>query len=363
MGLSKALQKQTAPQKQNRRGRPRRRAASISSEESADGDVEEDSEDAEDASEDDDQSDADEPVLYAPTLQLISCESGRFSVEPNCMQPNDDDVSLFHVNSDDDNDDAIYLRVDDISDYDDDEDEREDEDELTAAWEAEAEQDPDSILDQLDENSVFGFSADLDDGEEFVAFSSEGENMPEVEIKRRVHFSTEDMLPRVATESLSPVLTRTLLPSALPPLDISAAQNASGLASSADAAHADAEPEEEDPYDCMCLCNMYFYGLLTRCQLMLLLTIFLPRLILPLPSLLTLLSMKLPLYLPLRLPHHESERRAKNKARRTPVPRDLVRVPSSSIKTSHGGSLMPLARELSCFQLPTLSAMTGLMRS
>jgi hypothetical protein len=304
MGLSEALEKQAAPPKQPRRGRPRRRAASISSEESADGDVEEDSEEGEDASEDDDQSDVDEPVLYAPALVPSGRESGRFSVETTSMRPLDDEVSLFdNMNSDDDNDDAIYQRVEEISDYDDEEDERQDEDELTAAWEAEAEQDPDLILDQLDENSVYGFAADFDSGEEFVAFSSESDNMPEIEVKRRVHFSVEGMLPRLATESLSPVLTRTLLPSVLPPLDISAAQNASGLAGSADATQGDPEPDEEDDYDCTCLCNIYLYGLLTHCQLMLLLTIFLLRLILPLQSFLTLLSKSSPVHLLLRLHH------------------------------------------------------------
>ena len=137
--------------------------------------------------------------------------------------------------------------MEEISDYDDDEDERQDEDELAAVWEAEAEQDPGLILDQLDENSVYGFDADFDSGEEFAAFSSESDHPPEIEIKRRVHFSTEDTLPRLATESLSPVLTRTLMPSALPSLDISAAQ---GLGSaSADAIQADAGLDGEDPYD------------------------------------------------------------------------------------------------------------------
>ena len=247
MGLSKVVKRQNPPPKQTRRGRTRRRAASISSEESADGDVEEGSEDSEDGSEEDNQSDADEPVPYAPAHVPNGRESGRSPVEAASMPPLDDEVSLFdNMNSDDDNDDAIYQKVEEISDYDDDEDERQDEDELAAVWGAEAEQDPALILEQLDENSVYGFAGDFDSGEEFMAFSSESENLPEVEIKRRVHFATEDTLPRLPTESLSPVLTRTLLPSALPQLDISTAQ----ALSIAESAKASNEPEEED-YDCM----------------------------------------------------------------------------------------------------------------
>lgn len=253
MGLSKALKQQVALPKQARRGRPRRRAASISSEESADGDVEEDSEgseDSEDGTDEDNQSDEDEPVSFAPAHVPTGHETGLLSVGYASELPTllDDEVSLFdNMNSDDDNDDDIYRKVEEISDYDDEEDERQDEDELAAVWEAEAEQDPDLILDQLDENSVYGYGADFDSGEEFVAFTSESDSPPEVELKRRVHFSTEDIFPRFTTESLSPVLTRTLLPSALPHLDISVAQ---GLASaSADAARANADPEDEDPYD------------------------------------------------------------------------------------------------------------------
>lgn len=249
MGLSRALKKQAPPPKQARRGRPRRRAASISSEESADGDVEEDSEGSDDDSEEDSQSDVEEPVSFAPAHVPSEHETGLLSAGyASELLTLDDEASLFdNMNSDDDNDDVLYQKVEEISDYDDDEDERQDEDELAAVWEAEAEQDPGLILDQLDENSVYGFDADFDSGEEFAAFSSESDHPPEIEIKRRVHFSTEDTLPRLATESLSPVLTRTLMPSALPSLDISAAQ---GLGSaSADAIQADAGLDGEDPYD------------------------------------------------------------------------------------------------------------------
>ena len=249
MGLSRALKKQAPPPKQARRGRPRRRAASISSEESADGDVEEDSEGSDDDSEEDSQSDVEEPVSFAPAHVSSTHETGLLSAGyASELLTLDDEASLFdNMNSDDDNDDVLYQKVEEISDYDDDEDERQDEDELAAVWEAEAEQDPGLILDQLDENSVYGFDADFDSGEEFAAFSSESDHPPEIEIKRRVHFSTEDTLPRLATESLSPVLTRTLMPSALPSLDISAAQ---GLGSaSADVIQADAGLDGEDPYD------------------------------------------------------------------------------------------------------------------
>jgi hypothetical protein len=291
MGLSKALKKQAAPPKQSRRGRPCRRAASISSEESADGDVEEDSEGSDGGSEEDDQSDVEEPVSLAPAHVPTGHETGLLSLGYTLKLPTqlDDEISLFDNMSsdDDDNDDVLYQKVEDISDYDDDEDERQDEDELAAVWEAEAEQDPAMILDQLDENSVYGFDADFDSGEEFVAFTSESDHPPEMEIKRRVHFSTEDTLPRLATESLSPVLTRTLLPSALPPLDISAAQR---LSTSMDAVENDAGPEEEDLYDSTFLRDEGKCFLLTKRQLMLLLTIFLPRLTAPLQPLLSPLS-------------------------------------------------------------------------
>lgn len=292
MGLSKALKKQAAPPKQICRGRPRRRAASISSEESADGDVEEDSESSDEGAEEDDQSDVEEPVSFAPSHVPTDHETGLPSLEflPELPTPLDDEMSLFdNMNSDDeDNDDVIYQKVEDISDFDDeDEDEKQDEDELAAQWEAEAEQDPAMILDQLDENSVYGFDADFDSGEEFVAFTSESDHPPEMEIKRRVHFSTEDTLPRLATESLSPVLTRTLLQSALPPLDISAAQ---GPSVSAETEEVIADAEEEDPYDSTCAWDGQFHCLLTRRQLMLLLIIFLPKLAMPLRSLLFLRS-------------------------------------------------------------------------
>ena len=291
MGFSKALKKQVAPPKQTRRGRPRRRAASISSEESADGDVEEDSEGSDEGSEEDNPSDVEEPVSLAPAHVPTGHETGLLSLgyASKLPTPLDDEISLFDNMSsgDDDNDDVLYQKVEEISDYDDDEDERQDEDELAAVWEAEAEQDPAMILDQLDENSVYGFDADFDSGEEFVAFTSESDHPPEMEMKRRVHFSTEDTLPRLATESLSPVLTRTLLPSALPPLDISAAQ---GLSASTDAVEADAGPEEEDPYDSTFLRDEGNCSLLTKRQLMLLLTTFLPRLTTPLRPLLSPLS-------------------------------------------------------------------------
>lgn len=328
MGLSKALKQQVALPKQARRGRPRRRAASISSEESADGDVEEDSEgseDSEDGTDEDNQSDEDEPVSFAPAHVPTGHETGLLSVGYASELPTllDDEVSLFdNMNSDDDNDDDIYRKVEEISDYDDEEDERQDEDELAAVWEAEAEQDPDLILDQLDENSVYGYGADFDSGEEFVAFTSESDSPPEVELKRRVHFSTEDIFPRFTTESLSPVLTRTLLPSALPHLDISVAQ---GLASaSADAARANADPEDEDPYDSMCLWDECIFLLLTRHQLMLLLTTFLPRLTMlfqsPPPTLSTI--NRLVLLFHFRL--HPSERRARSRRTRHRVLKDHV---------------------------------------
>lgn len=292
MGLSKALKKQAAPPRQTRRGRPRRRAASISSEESADGDVEEDSAGSDEGSEEDEPSDVEEPVSLALAHVPTGHETGLLSLGYALKLPTplDDEISLFDNMSsdDDDNDDVLYQKVEDISDFDDDEDERQDEDELAAVWEAEAEQDPAMILDQLDENSVYGFDPDFDSGEEFVAFTSESDHPPEMEIKRRVHFSTEDTLPRLATESLSPVLTRTLLPSALPPLDTSAAQR---LSASTDVVETDAGPEEEDPYDSTFWRDEGNCSLLTQRQLMLLLTIFLPRLTTPLRPLRSPLSM------------------------------------------------------------------------
>jgi hypothetical protein len=333
MGLSKALKKQAAPPKQTRRGRPRRRAASISSEESADGDVEEDSEGSDGGSEEEDQSDVEEPVSFAPAHVPTGHETGLLSLEfaSELPAPLDDEMSLFdNMNSDDeDNDDVIYQRVEDISDFDDEnEDERQDEDELAAQWEAEAEQDPAMILDQLDEESVYGFDADFDSGEEFVAFTSESDHPPEVEIRRRVHFSVEDTFPRLATESLSPVFRRTLMPTPPPADGISTKVKEPAVPVEIADTEADPDPdpdaEEDDPYDSTCVMDEYFHCLLTRSQLMPLVTIFLPRLLMPPRSFLFPLSTRSSLSLPLHLRLHLSGRRARSSRRRHHVSRDLV---------------------------------------
>ena len=186
-----------------------------------------DSDSAEDADDDDDDDDEEdeeeEPEYYAPSHAKKMHQTGRK------ISPMEYEQRLF--GSSDDEDDDVYEAVNDISDSDDDIGEKHEEayfeslinkSKASAVFESETEEDPASILDNIDGMSFLGFDGDVDlEGlEEPLSFSDDSDSHMDVAyetvVERHVHFPSDIDQPGRLTASISPLLTRALLPSALP---------------------------------------------------------------------------------------------------------------------------------------------------
>jgi len=173
--------------------------------EDASGDEADNDEDDDDDDDEDDEDNDEEPEFFAPSHARSLHQTGRK------ISPLQYENELF-AGSDEDDDD-VYEAVNDISDSEDGAPE-----ELEEQIEAFDEQDIlHEFLDDIDGLSAVGYGGDLDPLETLTAFSDESGSSMEATSRRRVHFP-EDVEQRknVLSASLSPLLTRALLPSALP---------------------------------------------------------------------------------------------------------------------------------------------------
>jgi hypothetical protein len=171
--------------------------------EEASGDEADNDEDEDD--DDDNEDNEEEPDFFAPSHARHVHQTGRK------ISPLQYENELF-AGSDDDDDDA-YEAVNDISDSDD--GMREDSEEQIEAFD---EQDIlHEFLDDIDGLSAVGYGGDLDPLEALTAFSDESGSSTDAAVQRRVHFQIDvEQRKNMLTASLSPLLTRALLPSALP---------------------------------------------------------------------------------------------------------------------------------------------------
>jgi hypothetical protein len=172
--------------------------------EDASGD-EADNDDEDDEDDDDDEDNGEEPEFFAPSHVRRMHETGRK------ISPLQYENQLF-AGSDDDDDD-VYEAVNDFSDSDGGVHEESEE-----QIEAFDEQDIlHEFLDDIDGLSAVGYGGDLDPLEALTAFSDESGNSSDTAIQRHVHFQS-DVEPNknLLSGSFSPLLTRALLPSALP---------------------------------------------------------------------------------------------------------------------------------------------------
>ena len=161
--------------------------------------------DENDDDDDDDEDNDEEPEFFAPSYARHVHQTGRK------ISPLQHENELF-VGSDDDDDD-IYEAVNNISDSDDGV-----HDESEEQIEAFDEQDIlHEFLDDIDGLSAVGFGGDLDHLEALTAFSDQSSSSTDAIGPRRVRF-TSDVEQRtiLLSGSVSPLLTRALLPSALP---------------------------------------------------------------------------------------------------------------------------------------------------
>ncbi|RMD43736.1 hypothetical protein DV735_g1397, partial [Chaetothyriales sp. CBS 134920] len=212
----------------------RKRAASTPSETSSS------SSDAEDeASEGDDESDADdenseEPLGAASSVGTLPVQTGHSfpssfedfasdadneSMFDSNFQLQNGDINLFSVGgvsgpfaTDDDNDDEAYKAVDDISDSDDEDVEAYEEQQLLAML-SDDEIVEGELLNQIDGLSEYGFGNESDSTTHFHSPpESDLEHMPQ----RHVHFGFDSPEALHRGLSISPTISRALLPSALP---------------------------------------------------------------------------------------------------------------------------------------------------
>ena len=177
--------------------------ADSAAQEDASGDDADNDEDSEDEADDEDN--GGKPDAFAPSDARRVHQTGR-KFSP-LLYKND-----FFADSDGDDDD-IYEAVNNISDSDDGVHE-ESEEQIEAFDEQDIVQE---FLNDADGLSVVGYGADIDPLESLTAFSEESSSSTDAIVQRRVRF-TNDVEQRsiVFTGTLSPLLTRALLPSALP---------------------------------------------------------------------------------------------------------------------------------------------------
>lgn len=122
--------------------------------------------------------------------------------------------------SDDDNDD-VYQAVDEISDSEDDMDDRQiEEQELLAMMSEEANSDADFLLNQIDGLSAYGFGDDSDASVQRYPSSQGSDSGFDAGLERHVHFAVDADPSIFLRMSESPTITRALLPSALPELNL-----------------------------------------------------------------------------------------------------------------------------------------------
>ena len=161
--------------------------------------------DEDDDDDDDEEDNGEEPESFAPSLARHVHETGRK------ISPLQYENALFD-NSDEEDDD-FYEAVNNISDSDD--GVLEGSEELIEAFD---EQDIlHEFLDDIDGLSAVGYGGDADPFEALTAFSDESSSSADAIVQRRVRFTNDvEQRTNMLSASLSPLLTRALLPSALP---------------------------------------------------------------------------------------------------------------------------------------------------
>jgi len=216
----------------------KRRGSSSTSEggEESDGDSDEDAEEG--------QSDDDEPALFAPSCSSKKKHAaGRYDysqLDDNLSLPGDvepvtyDDrleyedpnlspeenrklfeQKIFAETGEDS--DAIYQAVDEISDSDEERASQGAHQDLSLFPGIDDDDDPESLLNEIEGMSAYGFGNDSEPDAHHIASSQESDSFLDTERERRVHFATDHGgLMYKMRFSESPVLGRALLPSALP---------------------------------------------------------------------------------------------------------------------------------------------------
>ena len=182
------------------------RRQSRASEDADDSSLGEEDNDESSGEDDDGEADDKEPAVYAPFQGPTIFGTGRQAFDHTLhLSLEGQDRNL--IDSDDDD----YQGVDEISDFDDElNDDVLETLELENIMFSEAQADPSSILDELDRVSVLGFANDI------AGLSESTDSASEPAVERHVHFVSDIDHPRLLSQSLSPLLTRALLPSALP---------------------------------------------------------------------------------------------------------------------------------------------------
>jgi len=192
--------------------------AKISSEEgNSDGNISsvDDGDDDNDDNDDDDDEE-EEPEFFAPPASRGARRAGgkHKPSHPKVVSPLEKEAQFFG-DSEDDDDDDIYEGVNDISD---DEDELSEEvleaHEVEAILESSDSDDAAAFINQIDGMSDFGFGAG--DGRGDFSDDSSDSISDHLFQLRRVHFPVDVERAELPRQSASPLLTRALLPSALP---------------------------------------------------------------------------------------------------------------------------------------------------
>ena len=214
----------------------RRRGSSTTVESSSSG---EDA--AEEAEDEDSEDDDEEPAVTAPLHDLMNREVGRKYQLPEfdnisvagSTQSMFGDLDYYNENDDpnvspeenmrnfeqkvfadsEDEDDAAYCAVDEISDSDDDNVDAYEEQQLLANLSDDGVGD---YLNQIEGMSAYGFGNESDGTAQFPPSSPGSENAAEGVRSRRVHFDINHASNFRSTLSESPTISRALLPSALP---------------------------------------------------------------------------------------------------------------------------------------------------
>jgi hypothetical protein len=184
--------------------------------EDASGD-EADNDDEDDEEDDDDNEDnEEEPEAFAPSHARPVHKTGRK------FSPIQYDDSLFAGTDDDDD---VYEAVNEFTDSDGGVHEESEEQieafveqDLMHEFEAFDEQDVlHEFLDNIDGLSAVGYGGDLDPLEALTAFSDDSGSSTDATVQRHVHFQSDvEQRTNMLSVSLSPLLTRALLPSAIP---------------------------------------------------------------------------------------------------------------------------------------------------
>jgi hypothetical protein len=193
----------------------------VSARDDASGDEADNDEDDGD-DEDDDEDNDEEPEAFAPSCARRVHKTGRkISPLPDAGDFFDDDDD-----NDDDDDDAIYERVNDYTDSDggiNEESEEQieafEEQDILHEFEAfgDEEEALHEFLDNIDGLSAVGYGGDIDPLEALEAFSDDSGSSTDTTVTRHVHFQSDvEQGAKILSASLSPLLTRASLPSALP---------------------------------------------------------------------------------------------------------------------------------------------------